>query len=495
MSANNYFLAHHEGKEATGRILAIGTDGPYLSHFQVKGGRWGIRRYQNYDGSLTPLGREHYGVGPARGSGADEKKDGKTDIRIGKDVTEVGAIKKSGVNVTVNGKQLSGIRANIKQKIQEHSENRAKAAVEKAAAKEEKRKEEEAKKESERLAKETIAEAERKKQEELETDKEKAAREALKNYYREHPLQIYSARDILTPDEMKEVQNKIVMDRQLKDFRRDEIMRYVRTAKDVANTIDTVYTGADNLRKLYNLGAQTYNSLVADKDPNDDKNPVPTIRDGSNKFKIIPGPSDKKSGDQNNKGNKNGGEQQNNSGSEEPKENTGKKSDKKAKQQSDKNNESANLKKEMVDKERSSSSNEKTEKIKNKFSDLKADVESGNKSKNKSEYVDKVELRNGETRYFYTEEAVKAYKDNKQFAEKCKSVYSKASDRERLKFVSDLDDIVDRRVKANTWTETDHGKYMAIFDAIYGANDEIKHADIEDDGLIGLDEFLANIGG
>jgi len=493
MSANNYFLARHEGKEVS-HVLMFGSDGPYLAHYRTKGSKNGVRLYQYLSGALTPLGREHYGVGPPRGSDS-EKKDGKTDIRIGKDVTEVGSVKKSGVNVTVNGKQLSGIRANIKQKIQEHSENRAKAAAEKAVAKEEKRKEEEAKKESERLAKEAIAEAERKKQEELEADKEKAAREALKNYYREHPLQIYSARDILTPDEMKEVQDKIVMDRQLKDFRRDEIMRYVRTAKDVANTIDTVYTGADNLRKLYNLGAQTYNSLVADKDPNDDKNPVPTIRDGSNKFKIIPGPSDKKGGDQNNKGNKNGGEQQNNSGSEEPKENTGKKSDKKAKQQSDQNSESANLKKEMADKERSSSSNEKTEKIKNKFNDLKADVESGNKSKNKSEYVDKVELRNGETRYFYTEEAVKAYKDNKQFAEKCKSVYSKASDRERLKFVSDLDDIVDRRVKANTWTETDHGKYMAIFDAIYGSDDEIKHSDVEDDGLISLDEFLANIGG
>lgn len=144
MYANNYFLAHHEGDEVK-RVLMFGSDGPYLSHHQVKGGRWGIRRYQNYDGSLTPLGREHYGVGPERGS-EFEKKDGKTDIRIGKDITEVGSIKKSGVNVTVNGKQLSGIRANIKQKIREHSENRAKAAAEKAAAKEEKRKEEEAKK-------------------------------------------------------------------------------------------------------------------------------------------------------------------------------------------------------------------------------------------------------------------------------------------------------------------------------------------------------------
>ena len=35
-----------------------------LSHSGIKGMRWGRRRYQNQDGSLTPMGRQHYGVGP-----------------------------------------------------------------------------------------------------------------------------------------------------------------------------------------------------------------------------------------------------------------------------------------------------------------------------------------------------------------------------------------------------------------------------------------------
>ena len=37
-----------------------------LWHYNVKGSHWGERRYQNEDGSLTPLGRIHYGVGKAR---------------------------------------------------------------------------------------------------------------------------------------------------------------------------------------------------------------------------------------------------------------------------------------------------------------------------------------------------------------------------------------------------------------------------------------------
>lgn len=32
-----------------------------IEHFQIKGAKWGIRRFQNPDGSLTPAGRERYG--------------------------------------------------------------------------------------------------------------------------------------------------------------------------------------------------------------------------------------------------------------------------------------------------------------------------------------------------------------------------------------------------------------------------------------------------
>lgn len=38
----------------------------YLAHHGVKGQRWGVRRYQNADGSLTNAGRKKYGVKVAR---------------------------------------------------------------------------------------------------------------------------------------------------------------------------------------------------------------------------------------------------------------------------------------------------------------------------------------------------------------------------------------------------------------------------------------------
>ena len=39
-----------------------------LRHHGIKGQKWGRRRYQNPDGSLTPLGRIRYGVGKAGGA-------------------------------------------------------------------------------------------------------------------------------------------------------------------------------------------------------------------------------------------------------------------------------------------------------------------------------------------------------------------------------------------------------------------------------------------
>lgn len=46
----------------------------YLEHFGVKGQKHGVRQYQNPDGSLTPAGREHYGVGDPRKAGSKPNK-------------------------------------------------------------------------------------------------------------------------------------------------------------------------------------------------------------------------------------------------------------------------------------------------------------------------------------------------------------------------------------------------------------------------------------
>ena len=53
----------------------------YLSHHGIKGMKWGVRQYQNSDGSLTEEGRKRYGVGPERNSKTDVMKKAFSDSK------------------------------------------------------------------------------------------------------------------------------------------------------------------------------------------------------------------------------------------------------------------------------------------------------------------------------------------------------------------------------------------------------------------------------
>lgn len=53
--------------------------GNTLYHHGIKGQKWGLRRYQNEDGSLTSEGRRHYGYGEARANMQSAKAKYKAD--------------------------------------------------------------------------------------------------------------------------------------------------------------------------------------------------------------------------------------------------------------------------------------------------------------------------------------------------------------------------------------------------------------------------------
>lgn len=51
-----------ERERAMNNYYAIRYDDSYLAHHGILGMRWGVRRYQNADGSLTAAGRNRYGI-------------------------------------------------------------------------------------------------------------------------------------------------------------------------------------------------------------------------------------------------------------------------------------------------------------------------------------------------------------------------------------------------------------------------------------------------
>lgn len=54
----------------------------YLSHAGVKGMKWGVRRYQNKDGSLTPAGKKRAQVRANKKADRARKKEMRNDVKF-----------------------------------------------------------------------------------------------------------------------------------------------------------------------------------------------------------------------------------------------------------------------------------------------------------------------------------------------------------------------------------------------------------------------------
>lgn len=96
----------------------------YLVHSGTKGMKWGQRRYQNKDGSLTALGRAHYGVGAVRNAASAGAKKVGSAVSAGAKSVSVAARKK-----------FRPTEADLDEKIkaQREANNKARALKEKKA--------------------------------------------------------------------------------------------------------------------------------------------------------------------------------------------------------------------------------------------------------------------------------------------------------------------------------------------------------------------------
>lgn len=83
----------------------------YLAHHGVKGQKWYHRLYQNEDGSLTPLGRLHYGVGQAKDAVVTKAKD------VGGAVADKAhSVKRGGISGAVSAVEIGASKVKMKAK-------------------------------------------------------------------------------------------------------------------------------------------------------------------------------------------------------------------------------------------------------------------------------------------------------------------------------------------------------------------------------------------
>lgn len=73
----------------------------YLEHHGIVGMKWGVRRYQNYDGTYTQKGLKRYK------SSSDKYEQSKNDLKKAKESNNKAAIKSAKQNLSRSKKELS----------------------------------------------------------------------------------------------------------------------------------------------------------------------------------------------------------------------------------------------------------------------------------------------------------------------------------------------------------------------------------------------------
>ncbi len=182
-----------------------------LYHYGVPRQKWYRRRYQNYDGSLTPEGREHYGVGPARkASGADFEGD----------------------KVAVKSSWGSGRSYKHNPQTSNTTNARRRAALEKARE----------------TRRRNLEEKKRQAEEQKKKDEETAA---LKEKYSKNPTDLFAHKELFTTEEINEHVKRFQAEEELYKSAQKERERMQEKIKKGQDTIASLVNWSKTARSVY----------------------------------------------------------------------------------------------------------------------------------------------------------------------------------------------------------------------------------------------------
>lgn len=201
-----------------------------LMHYRTKGSKNGIRLYQYKDGSLTPAGREHYGVGKPRGEGGSDE---------------------------------SAKRRSLGQVIKDHktakkrAENLAKARAAKAAKKQ--AAEEEAKKKAEQEA------AEAKEREEIQKKGDAFYAEKERVIKTGSAAEALNWVGVLTPAERDYITKRIEWEKSMQSITAKEVAEDKSKVDEFFKSMDKAVNYAQTGAKMYNTVANVINAFNGER--------------------------------------------------------------------------------------------------------------------------------------------------------------------------------------------------------------------------------------
>lgn len=171
----------------------------YLAHHGIKDQKWHNRRFQNYDGSLTPEGRIRYGVGSPREKKKEESNaNSRLKETVRKQRSKKEAIKKQ--------KEIDSAKAKEKIKDEEH--------------------------------------------------------EMLKKHILEHPKAIYKHRSEFTKSEIEELISKINYNRKIEDIKIEETKRGWEKIQRFSNNVETIANLTKSGANIAKNVIDVHNALV-----------------------------------------------------------------------------------------------------------------------------------------------------------------------------------------------------------------------------------------